>query len=190
MKKFYHKQGALTGHIHRGKKWGTNFVHMVSKTILSTPVYIIGFFFLWLTLLSIYTFKIIGHYRNLTKGTTKKNLQELMEIIIDRQEQNAKNLSYIAKEMDIFRESQKRFLTKYALIRFNPFEDVGGDQSFAFALLDGTNNGIVVSSLHSRGGTKIYAKPVVGAKSKDYGFSKEEKEVVEKAAQYAPSSVY
>mgnify|MGYP001581619117 FL=1 len=50
------------------------------------------------------------------------------------------------------------------------------------ALLDGANNGIVISSLHSREGTRVYAKSVVGAKAHTHPFSKEEKEVVEKAA--------
>lgn len=158
--------------------------------MLSILPYLLAVSLLWLTFISIYTLMAVSHYKNLTKGTNKKNLHELLELILNRQEQNAKNLSQITKEMDSFRDSQKRFLTKYALIRFNPFEDVGGDQSFAFALLDSTNNGIVVSSLHSRGGTKIYAKPVISAKSQDYSFSKEEKEVVEKAAQYTSSSVY
>jgi hypothetical protein len=46
------------------------------------------------------------------------------------------------------------------LIRFNPFEDVGGDQSFALALLDGEHNGVVISSIYSRNGGRMYAKPL------------------------------
>ncbi len=47
---------------------------------------------------------------------------------------------------------------RVGLVRFNPFEDTGGNQSFALALLDADDDGIVVSSLHSRGMTRIYAK--------------------------------
>ena len=46
------------------------------------------------------------------------------------------------------------------LVRFNPFDDTGGDQSFALALLDGRGDGVVISSLHGRTGTRFYAKPV------------------------------
>ena len=46
------------------------------------------------------------------------------------------------------------------LVRYNPFEDTGGDQSFALALLDGRGDGVVISSLHGRTATRFYAKPV------------------------------
>jgi hypothetical protein len=51
-------------------------------------------------------------------------------------------------------------IQRVGLVRFNPFDDTGGDQSFALALLDGRGDGVVISSLHSRSGTRFYAKPV------------------------------
>jgi hypothetical protein len=51
------------------------------------------------------------------------------------------------------------------LVRFNPFQDTGGDQSFALALLDRKGDGVVVSSLHGRNSTRFYAKPVKSSTS-------------------------
>jgi uncharacterized protein DUF4446 len=51
-------------------------------------------------------------------------------------------------------------LQHIGLVRFNPFEDTGSDQSFAIALLDDERNGIVLSALHGRAGTRIFAKPL------------------------------
>ncbi len=51
-------------------------------------------------------------------------------------------------------------LRRVGLVRFNPFEDTGGNQSFALALLDSDDDGIVISSLHARGVTRVYAKAV------------------------------
>ena len=48
------------------------------------------------------------------------------------------------------------------LVRFRAFQDTGGDQSFALALVDGEGNGAVVSALYGRGGTRLFAKPVQG----------------------------
>lgn len=48
------------------------------------------------------------------------------------------------------------------LVRFNPFDDTGGQHSFALALLDANADGIVLSSLHSRAGTRVYVKAVLG----------------------------
>ena len=56
-------------------------------------------------------------------------------------------------------------LQHVGIVRFNPFEDTGSDQSFAIALLDDRRDGIVLSSLHGRGQTRVFAKPVEGGES-------------------------
>lgn len=72
---------------------------------------------------------------------------------------------------------------KAEILRFNPFKEVGGNHSFTVALLNGKNTGFVLSSLHTREGTRIYAKPVVqGGESKEYPFTAEEKQVIAAAA--------
>ena len=72
-------------------------------------------------------------------------------------------------------------LHKIGLVRFNPFKDVGGDQSFALALLDGKNNGLLLSSLFTREGTRIYAKAVVGGKAEKHPFTQEEEKAIKLA---------
>jgi len=70
---------------------------------------------------------------------------------------------------------------KVAVLRYNPYGDTGGDQSFSMALLNGENSGLVLTSLHSRSGTRVYAKPVVKGKAGNFQLSKEEEEVIKKA---------
>jgi C4-type Zn-finger protein len=69
---------------------------------------------------------------------------------------------------------------KFKLVRYNPFEDRGGDQSFSLAMLDKENNGFVISSIFINGDTRIFAKPVEKGKS-TYELSEEEKKAIEKA---------
>jgi len=71
-------------------------------------------------------------------------------------------------------------IQKVGVIRFNPFADTGGDQSFAVALLDADGNGVVLSSLHGRADTRIFAKPVQGGRSK-HALSDEEQDAIRKA---------
>ena len=75
--------------------------------------------------------------------------------------------------------SQKT-IQKIGVIRFNPFKETGGDQSFAIALLDADNNGLIISSLFTREGTRVYTKPIESGESK-YLLSKEEIEALKKA---------
>jgi hypothetical protein len=74
-----------------------------------------------------------------------------------------------------------RGLHKVAMIRFNPFKDLGGDQSFSIALLNGKNNGIVISSLHTREGTRVYSKAISSGKSEKHPLTEEEEQVVKQA---------
>jgi len=74
-----------------------------------------------------------------------------------------------------------RGLHKVAMTRFNPFKDLGGDQSFSIALLNGKNNGVTISSLHTREGTRVYSKAITGGKSEKYPLTEEEEQVVKSA---------
>jgi hypothetical protein len=64
---------------------------------------------------------------------------------------------------------------KINVARYNPFGDIGGDQSFILTLLDQTNSGVVVSSLHNRDITRVYAKPIKNGEGDNITLSKEEK---------------
>lgn len=72
-------------------------------------------------------------------------------------------------------------IEKMKLIRFNPFDDVGGDQSFILTLLDHDNNGILLTSLHHRSFTRLYAKPIKRGEGDNITLSKEEKSAILKA---------
>ncbi len=71
-------------------------------------------------------------------------------------------------------------LQRVGVVRFNPFEDTGGDQSFALVLADAFGNGVVMSSLYRRGDSRIFAKPLTQWQS-SYALSTEEQQAIERA---------
>ena len=71
-------------------------------------------------------------------------------------------------------------IQKIGIVRYNAFKDTGSDLSFALALLDENNNGVVLNGIYSREMSNIYAKPVEKGNSK-YTISEEEKEAIQKA---------
>ncbi|MBI3283153.1 DUF4446 family protein [Candidatus Curtissbacteria bacterium] len=137
---------------------------------------------IWFALLNFYLVKTIAQYRRLTRGASQLNLDQILASLGKKLDLDEKRISQLLQEVAGFEKQNLLNFQKFALVRFNPFEETGGDQSFVAALLDGQNTGIVISSLHSRNGTRVYAKPVANALSTTHEFSKEEKEVVEKAA--------
>ena len=74
-----------------------------------------------------------------------------------------------------------RAFQRVGLVRFNPFEETGGNQSFALALLDAEGDGWVLSSLHARSGTRVYAKAIRGGRS-DAALSEEETAAIRQAS--------
>lgn len=75
-------------------------------------------------------------------------------------------------------------VSKIGLIRFNPFNDTGGNQSFCLALLDNHNSGLVISSIHARTGTRFYAKQIAAGKP-SHPLSDEEQQAYQKAVNQA-----
>jgi len=90
------------------------------------------------------------------------------------------NIEKISQEIEKIKEENKFSVQKVGIIRFNPFQEVGGDQSFSIALLDGKDDGVVVTSHYTRTDNRIYGKPVRAGKS-EYLLSEEEKKAIEKA---------
>ena len=78
-------------------------------------------------------------------------------------------------------DKNNKHIQRVYLSRYNPYDETGGDQSFSVAILDNEGTGIVVTSLHARSGTRVFAKPVIKGKSSKYQFSKEEELVIKKA---------
>ena len=109
--------------------------------------------------------------------------------ILDRQLNSVESLSERVDALNKLHHElehlSQRTIQKVAVIRYNPFSDTGGDQSFAIALLDSLGNGVVVSSLHSRTDTRVFAKPVQSGRSK-FQLSDEEQDAIRKAL--APTS--
>jgi len=109
--------------------------------------------------------------------------------ILDRQHKRLDSLSErheaLTKLHHELEALTHRTIQKVGVIRYNPFPDTGGDQSFAIALLDSQGSGVVLSSLHSRTDTRVFAKPVQGGRSR-YPLSEEEQDAIQKAL--APAS--
>lgn len=116
-------------------------------------------------------------------GSRAEDLEELMSQEFKR----IKNLEEAVKKLtEEYKKTQGislKSLHRVGIVRFNPFKDTGGDQSFVVALLDAKNNGVILSSLYTREGTRIYAKPINNRESK-YGLSNEEKEALDQAIQF------
>lgn len=106
-------------------------------------------------------------------------IKEQFDNLLEEVEEVKRKNQVIVKQ---FRELAKEglgYIQKIAVFRYNPYGDTGGDQSFSIALLDGKDNGFVLTSLHSRSATRVYIKEIKDSKA-SLELSKEEKQVLQK----------
>ncbi|OHA62462.1 MAG: hypothetical protein A3E07_01065 [Candidatus Wildermuthbacteria bacterium RIFCSPHIGHO2_12_FULL_45_9] len=112
------------------------------------------------------------------QSSKEQTPKELIQQVQKLQE----DLANTKKELQKFQQEMKKAITKVGVIRFNPFREIGGDQSFSVALLDESNNGVVITSYYGRDVNRIYAKPIQKGSS-EYQLANEETEAVKKAMQ-------
>ncbi len=160
--------------------------------------------FAWLVVAQVRSLRASRRYRALTQGVDGANLEPALHRLVEQMERLREQAQALAQQQtrledqvtaethrldaqahQMTQQLAQRFdhaLHRVGVVRFNPFSDTGGDQSFAVALLDGHDDGVVFSGLHSRAGCRVYAKPVTGGTS-TYNLSAEEQEAIQKARQ-------
>ena len=105
-----------------------------------------------------------------------ENIQQFINKTETVEKQNQELLAY-TKDLE---NHMQNCLQKVGVVRYNAFDDVGSDLSFALAILDNHNNGYVLNGIYARENSNIYAKPVENGMS-PYVLSVEEKEAIKKA---------
>lgn len=155
-----------------------NFVQNNIPSIFGAFLALFLFFLLWNIIIHIQLRKFKKRNEELFSGNKIGNLEELLL-------SQAKSLKLLDKDIqELYNISNQinnlafRGFHKLGVVRFNPFKDVGGDQSFSIAILNGKNNGLTISSFFTREGTRIYSKSVIGGVSEKHPLTEEEKEAI------------
>lgn len=137
----------------------------------------------WLGVLTFFILRQRVFLKSLFPKSSERDIRKKFEEVIAAIENFKLDLGKLRKELEGIKVDGIGHIQKVGLLRFNPYEDTGGDQSFTIALLNKKGSGVVMTSLHARSGTRIFAKPVTLGKGK-YELSKEEEEVLKKALSY------
>lgn len=133
---------------------------------------------IWIAGLSFFVIRMTNHYNKLVKRTDKKNLKEILDVLLKGQEENNLEIKNIITKCEQIEKTALSHFQKVNILRFNPFSDTGGNQSFVIALLDRLNNGIILSSLHGRNQSRWYAKTIKNGLAVEHELSKEEQQAL------------
>jgi hypothetical protein len=123
---------------------------------------------------------------DLTRGADGRSLEAVLDAHLDKVFSVARELDDLSARSAVLESTGRRAVQRVGLVRYNPFEETGGNQSFALAMTDAHGDGVVISSLHARAGTRLYAKAVIAGRS-DAALSAEEAEALRMALAATPS---
>ncbi|MBI2195774.1 MAG: DUF4446 family protein [Candidatus Levybacteria bacterium] len=136
---------------------------------------------IWLLGLTIFFWRLSQHYNKLTKGLNERSMKAVLESLLKDASAAKKDIEYLKSYCDKIEKEGKFHIQKVGLLRFNPFKDTGGDQSFILSLVDANDTGVIISGLYSRSGTRWYAKKVADGKGAEHDLSDEEVSALKEA---------
>lgn len=115
--------------------------------------------------------------QSITRGEDGRSLEALLEAHLDKVHDLGHEVDKVRARTSVLEVNGRRAFQRVGLVRYNPFEETGGNQSFALALIDADEDGFIISSLHARQGTRVYAKALTGGRSEG-ALSEEEAEAL------------
>jgi hypothetical protein len=118
--------------------------------------------------------------RQFSSTEGNQSQQELLAKLEKTVKGQEKQIAALKVKIGLLEKLAKSSFQKAGVVRYNPFQQVGGDQSFSVALLDGGNSGFVITSLFMKENNRIFVKPIKQGKS-DYSLSDEEKTAISRA---------
>lgn len=133
--------------------------------------------------------KLKNKYNRFMNGSGDKNIEELLEEFIEGVNSVAQKNKDIENHINNIELEMYQCVKKVGIIRFNAFDNVGSDLSYAIAMLDGGDNGIVLSGIYARDSSSSYAKPIITGKSK-YALSAEEIQAIDIAKKSSRERMY
>ena len=155
-----------------------NMINLSTENLII--IILLAILLAWTIVLQIWLAKVQKKMKLFLKGKKVKDLEEVISEQLKRMQKTEKNVDKLFQWNEDLQKIVDISINKVGVIRFNPFKDTGGDQSFVIALLDSNNNGLVLSSLYTREGTRVYTKPIEKGTS-SYNLSSEEQEAIKKA---------
>lgn len=161
-----------------------NGLRQVISVLAKNSTYIITVLFAVATalffVLNLQISRVLKVYRGLLKGTQGENVEGILRELVERMGRMGREMDDLRTFIEDVHAASQQHLQGVGIVRFNAFDDTGGSQSYAIALLDGKGDGVVLSSLYGRDESRTYAKPIIGGSSQ-YSLSKEEEAAIRQA---------
>ena len=116
----------------------------------------------------------------MTVGIEAESLPDMLSEVIERLHAGEHRTEMIEHSVAILQAKIPSCIQRFGMVRYDAFDNVGGQQSFSMALLDGQNNGVVLTSVYSRMDIRVYAKSIANGTA-SHPLSEEEEQALREA---------
>ncbi|TVY10705.1 DUF4446 family protein [Paenibacillus cremeus] len=121
--------------------------------------------------------KLRKNYTSLLNGSGEVNVEEVLIGMQDKGNRQTERIEASERSIQAMQDQLRSMKSHIGIHRYNAFAESGSDLSFSVAVLDEKQDGVVLTGIHSRDHTYVYAKPIEQGQS-SYTLSPEEKEAI------------
>ena len=121
--------------------------------------------FLYCILLQTKINALTKRYDYFMAGENGVSLERKLAVEVKELRDAAESIEQLFQQQQAIHTTQQNTFQKIGFVKYNAFENIGNDLSFALTLLDGNNNGVCISSIYGRSESRIFSKPIVRGKS-------------------------
>jgi hypothetical protein len=142
---------------------------------------VVALLLIWILALQMKLSRAVRRYDRVTRGVDGGTLQQILEKEIWRIQEATEKTDVLEARYEGLAAALRLCVQRVGVVRFNPFQDTGGDQSFSIALLDAQGDGVVLTGMYGRNDARFWAKPVQSNGSK-YTLAPEELQAIQMAS--------
>ncbi|WP_426450394.1 DUF4446 family protein [Paenibacillus sp. S-38] len=152
-----------------------------TEVVLLMASFIVFVFLVVMIALWVKLNKLRKSYTRMMGGMGDMDMETIVARLQDQWEGQAERSHAMEQELKLIRQRMTSMKSHVGVYRFNAFAETGSDLSFSVAILDDNQSGVVLSGIHSRDNTYLYAKPIEGGTSK-YVLTPEEREAITRSS--------
>jgi len=162
-------------------------IQVISQFVLNNLMFIVAGMGILMVIMYVFILNLYmdvrrmkKRYKKMMTGVESGNLERMLIGHIDEVQRVKEQNTALEVENKKISDLLQQALTRVGMVRFRAFEDMGGDLSYAVAMLDSHNNGVILSSVFGREGSQAYAKPIENGSS-TYKLTEEEQQALREA---------
>jgi hypothetical protein len=156
-----------------------NYVHQGDHAAMLLVILaaLIALLLIGVLLMCVQMLRLSRRISALTRGSDGSNLEQVLAAHLDAVERTGRRVDVVEQALAVLQAQIPQCMQRVNLIRYDAFDDVGGEQSFSFAITDQRGDGIILTSVYSRMDVRVYAKAIRNGRC-SHALSEEEQRVL------------